>query len=238
MADVYQAHYRHALYYYHRLRLAHQLYRQGGDSLMDGLALFDRERVNIEAAQGQVAAGSAQHEAMLRLCTMYPDAAALLLEIRLTPDQRVRWLEDAVHAARQLDVREAEARHLGNTGLAYADLGETHKAIECFEAALTLQRQLGNRRGEAAQLGNLGLAYAYLSQTRRAIEFHKQCLAIYRDLNDPGAMANALGNLGLAHSDLGEMRPAIRYFEQCLPKLNCSSVPFDLTTHSRETSRR
>ena len=68
--------------------------------------------------------------------------------------------------------------------LAYADLGETRKAIEYYEQALTISREIGDRRGEGADLGNLGLAYADLGETRKAIEYYEQALAIAREIGD------------------------------------------------------
>ena len=41
-----------------------------------------------------------------------------------------------------------ESIALGNLGLAYADLGESRKAIENYEQALKIDREIGDRRGE------------------------------------------------------------------------------------------
>ena len=89
--------------------------------------------------------------------------------------------------------------------MAYADLGETRRAIEFHEQALTILRNLGDRSGEGGVLGNLGLAYATLGETRRAIEFHEQALVIDREIGDRRGEGADLGNLGLA-KPLGDER--------------------------------
>ena len=105
---------------------------------------------------------------------------------------------------------------LGNLGIAYANLGETRRAIELYEQDLAIAREIGDRHGEASATGNLGLAYADLGETRRAIELYEQHLAIAREIGDRRGEANATGNLGLAYADLGETRRAIELYEQHL----------------------
>ena len=48
---------------------------------------------------------------------------------------------------------------MGNLGNAYADLGETHRAIELLEQYLTEAREIGDRRGQGNALSFLGIAY-------------------------------------------------------------------------------
>src|SRR5262249_6068829 len=60
--------------------------------------------------------------------------------------------------------RRGEGTDLGNLGNAYADLGETRKAIEYHGQALIIVREIGDRGHEGATLGNLGLAYAAMGE--------------------------------------------------------------------------
>ena len=162
-----------------------RLYKQGNEFIAQGLALFDREWVNVQAGQQWAASivgadhVSARANTLVRpdandaaqLCSAYPDAGAYVLDLRLHPRDQIHWLQDALNAARQLNNRAAEGVHLGNLGGAYADLGETRKAIEYHEQSLVIKREIGDRRGEGNSLGNLRGAYADLGETRKAIEF-------------------------------------------------------------------
>jgi tetratricopeptide (TPR) repeat protein len=81
---------------------------------------------------------------------------------------------------------------LGNLGIAYADLGQTERAIEFYEQQLGITREIGDRRGEGSALGSLGNAYVVLGQTQRAVEFYEQVLPIFREIGDRRGEGNAL----------------------------------------------
>lgn len=119
-----------------------------------------------------------------RLGMTYPNAGAYVLDLRLHSRDRICWLDIALAAAQRLGDRKGEANALGNIGNAYADLGETHRAIQFYEQALLILRELDDRRGQGALLGNLGVAYAALGETRRAIQFYEQALLIVREIGD------------------------------------------------------
>ncbi len=207
--------YRHAAYYKNVLTEANDLYLKGNEDILAGLALFDRERTNIEAGQAWAAAHPAD-PAAARLCNLYPDAGVYIIDLRLHPRAQIAWREAALTAARALGHREAEGVHLGNLGTAYQNLGEPRRAIDYYEQRLVIAREIGDRRGEGHALGNLGLAWADLGEPRRAIDYYEQDLVIAREIGDRRGEGAALGNLGLAWADLGEPRRAIDYYEQRL----------------------
>jgi len=207
---------RHAAHYLEILRQADDLYLQGGKEVGNALSLFDREWDNIKVGHAWAVAQPPNDSAAATLSSGYPNAGAYCLALRLHASDRIRWLEAAVVAAQQLGDRQVEANHLGNLGLAYAALGEPHRAIEFHEQSLTISREIGDRRGESNDLGNLGLAYAALGEPHRAIEFHEQSLTITREIGDRRGESAVLGNLGLANAALGEPHRAIDFHEQQL----------------------
>jgi len=211
-----QAALRHAAHYARVLAGVDDLYLEGGEAIQVGLDLFDAEWDNIRAGQAWAMAHSGEREEAARLCSDFPDAGPHILDLRLHPRERIAWLTAALAAARRLKDRAAEGRHLGNLGLAYADLGEPRRAIEYFEKALAILREIGDRRGEGSILGNLGNAYGDLGEPRRAIEFYEQRLVIAREIGDRRGEGNALGNLGTAYADLGEIQRAIDCYKQQL----------------------
>jgi tetratricopeptide (TPR) repeat protein len=209
------AHRRHAEYYQSVLRQAGDLYREGGPALLHGLRLVDLEWANIRAGQAWAADQAASEQAGAKLAFVYPHSGIECLFLRLRPMELIGWLETALQAARQLGQRW-EGMALRSLGNAYANLGETRRAIELYEQHLAIAPEIGDRLGEAYTMGNLGNAYADLGETRRAIEFHEQHLAISQELGDRRGEANATGNLGNAYADLGETRRAIEFHEQHL----------------------
>ena len=207
---------RHAQHYLAVLSKSDDLFQKGGDSIMLGLALYDLEVGNIQAGQTWAAAHAPEDGEAAQLCSGYPGWGTYVLSLRQHPREGIRWREAALTAARQLKDRAAEGRHLGNLGLAYADLGEYRRAIEYQEQRLAIARESGDRKGEGNALGNLGSAYYSLGDYRRAIEYYEQQLEITREIGDRRGEGNALGGLGIAYDSLGEYRRAIEYYEQQL----------------------
>ena len=200
----------HAAHYMQVLSTADDLYLKGGENILAGLSLFDREAEHIKTGQAWAAGNHA------RLCKDYPDAGAYVLDLRLTPGEKIKWLETALAAARQLKDRSSEGTHLGNLGGAYYSLGDARKAIEFYEKQLVIAREIGDRRGEGNALGNLGSAYAALGDARKAIEYHEKALVIDREIGDRRGEGADLGNLGLAYAALGDARKAIEFYEKQL----------------------
>jgi tetratricopeptide (TPR) repeat protein len=205
---------RHARHYCAVGDEADALYLRGGDQVLRGLELFDRERAHLEAAFAWLQSQRDRDPAALLVSLV--DAVVYTSELRFHPRQRIRWQEGQRDAARLTGNRQAEGSALGNLGLAYAALGDARKAIEFYEQRLVIAREIGDRRGEGADLGNLGLAYARLGDERKAIEFHEQYLVIAREIGDRRGEGNALGNLGTAYAALGDARKAIEFYEQRL----------------------
>lgn len=206
----------HAAHYLIVLARANELYEEGGDSIVQGLAFFDLERGNIEAGQAWAASRRAIDKTAAGLCSDYPNAGSYSLELRLHSRDRIVWLEAALDAASRLGNPQVEGAHLGNLGNAHAALGSTRKAIEYYEQNLVIAREIGDRRAEGAALGNLGLAHADLGESRKSINFYEKDLVIARDIGDRRGEGGVLGNLGVAHKNLGKPKKAIEYYEQQL----------------------
>ncbi len=230
---------RMAAYYVQVAAAADKLYLKGGENMLMGLRLFDLEWPHVRAGHAWAVAHAALpsppalsqevsetpsppalsqgvRATALRLCSDYGAASIYCLDLRLTPRDRTPWLEAAAKAAHLLGDKRAEGTHIGNLINAYADLGETQKAIALYEQHLAIAREIGDRRGEGNTLGNLGNAYAALGETRKAIAFYEQALAIAREIGDRRREAAALGNLGNAYADLGETRKAMAFYGQHL----------------------
>jgi tetratricopeptide (TPR) repeat protein len=223
--ELYAAQLRHATHYEQVLRAANELYKQGYDAIVRGLKLFDDERTNIEAGQRWARMHAAQGDEAAHLCMIYPDAGLYVLDLRQHPRERIAWLEAQAAAARQLKRRDLEGVALGNLGLAYADLGETRRAIEYYEKRLVIAGEIGDRRGEGVALGSLGLAYADLGETRRAIEYHEKYLAIAREIGDRRGEGAASFNMALALESLGETEQAIELAQAAMTILEAIEDP-------------
>ncbi|MCX6956152.1 MAG: tetratricopeptide repeat protein [Verrucomicrobia bacterium] len=202
----------HAEHYTVVGRQADALYLKG--EVVSGLALFDRERAQIEAAYGWLV-GRTDEGAAKRLIALV-GAVVYTSNLRFHPHQCIAWLESQLRAARLCQDRRGEGNALGNLGNAHAALGDARKAIGYYEQRMVIAREIGDRRGEGNALGNLGNAHADLGDARKAIEYHEQALVVSREIGDRHGEGQDLGNLGNAHDALGDARKAIEYYEQQL----------------------
>jgi tetratricopeptide (TPR) repeat protein len=214
--ELYNAQKRHAGNYLKVLAAADDLYLRGGESVIEGLALFDLEVTNIRAGHDWVVAHQREDNSIAEWCWEYPHTGVYCLSLRQHPREQLRWLEPALAAARRLKQRRREGQTLGNLGIAYYGMGEYHRAIEYQEQRLKIAQQIGDRLGEGQALGNLGIAYYNLGEYRRSIEYHEQALVIDKARRDRRGEGQDLGNLGLAYHSLGEYHRAIEYQEQRL----------------------
>lgn len=193
---------------------ADEHYRNGGENLLHGLELFDRERLHIEASFEWLRFQKDKESSKLLISLV--NAVVSISLLRFHMHQRILWHETQLNAARITMNRHAEGAALGNLGLARADFGDTRKAIELYEQHLDIARKAGDKQGEAVDLGNLGNAYRNLGDMSKAIEFFEQSLAIDREIGNRRDEAADLGNLGVAYGDLGKTHTAIEFLEQQL----------------------
>jgi tetratricopeptide (TPR) repeat protein len=198
---------------------ADTLYQKGGENILRGLAHFRFIWSHLLAAYERLLPEQPSRPRPAeadRWLSDFPYRCIYVLDLHLPPRQRIPLLQAALDAARRLGDKNAEGIHLGNLGVAYADLGDARKAIEFYEQALAVMQEIGNKRAEGSILGNLGLAYFYLGDARKAIEFYQQALAVMQEIGDKRAEGSILGNLGNAYFYLGDARKAIEFHEQAL----------------------
>jgi tetratricopeptide (TPR) repeat protein len=210
------AEHRHAKYYLEVLRTTSELYKQGGDALLQGLALFDREWDNIQAGHSWAVAHADQDEEAARWCSEYPQAGAYCLDLRRHPRERIDWLESALKAALRLGDRSAEALLSGSLGNAYMNLGEIRQATDLYERWSRIARETGDPFGEGQALGNLGSAYLNLGDPLRAVELFERWLETTHKVGDLQGEGIALGNLASAYVTLGDLDRAVKLYDRRL----------------------
>jgi tetratricopeptide (TPR) repeat protein len=216
MIRLRQIYLRHAAYYLSVLGQAERLFLRGHDEARAALGNFDAERANIERGQRWAQENANSDPEAALICNAYPEAGAYLIGFRLQPDERIRWREAALAAARLLNDRIAAGRHLGNLGVAYTDIGDLRMAKEALDARVEIARELSDRHAEAIGVGNLGLVFSNLGQTKEAIALHESSLKIDREIGNRRGEACALGNLATLYSEQGENMRALELYSQQL----------------------
>ncbi|MCB1883057.1 MAG: hypothetical protein KDG89_03520, partial [Geminicoccaceae bacterium] len=150
---------RHVEYYVRVMGRCGNLYRRDAAGVLEGLALYDRERANIDAGQAWAAARIDASDSAARLVTNHSYYGAHVLALRYTQRERIPSLKATVRACRKLGNRHRrqEGLSLGNIGGAYRHLGNLSKAITYSKQALKIAREVNDRNGESKALAILGM---------------------------------------------------------------------------------
>jgi tetratricopeptide (TPR) repeat protein/transcriptional regulator with XRE-family HTH domain len=208
---------RHAERFLAVLASTASLYSAGPDSVLDGLATFDRDAHNIRRGQVWAAEHSTEDKVAADLCRAYAVVAGGVIDLRLSARERIAWYEAALRPCRQSHDKQAEGAVLLSLGNAHAALGEYLEAIRFHQQHLAIARELQDKREEAAALNNLGVVNREKGEPQEAISHYQRALVIYRELEDRQAEARILTNIGVAHLHLGNANAAVEHHLQALP---------------------
>ncbi|HEU4328367.1 MAG TPA: tetratricopeptide repeat protein [Roseiflexaceae bacterium] len=198
------------------IQQADRRYQGGGEGVLAGLALFDRERAHLEAVRAWLWAEQSTPE-IDRLVVAEASATANFGTLR-DPLRRVRMpqLERALTAAQQQRDRVSEGCFQIHLGHSYRDLGEVGRSFGCYEQALAIARERGDRQSEGTALSNLGNACLSRGEPSLALGFYQQHQTLAQAIGDRRGEGCALSNLGNVYWTLGEVGRSIGYYEQAL----------------------
>ena len=203
---------RFATHYRDVLREARRLYWTGGDDTFAAFNLFDTERANI--CQGQAWSARHGHKGpdVAELCRDYALSEVNILQLRLTPQERICWLEAAFEACRKIEDQLGQCDAKVCLGNAYLDLGTTDEAIDSFQAALA---HAADSWKKAQILGRLGAAYYSLENATEARDCYEAALSMMGGA-DRRLRGQLLGSLGAAHIALLNPPEGIRCYRESL----------------------
>ncbi|MEM3493401.1 MAG: tetratricopeptide repeat protein, partial [Thermoplasmata archaeon] len=94
---------------------------------------------------------------------------------------------------------------LTNIGLAYEDIGDYKKAIECYLASIELSREMGEKRMQSNTMGSMATAYAYLGRIEEAIEYAHYAIGLAEE-------TWSMEFIGSANASMGEVLRVAKKF--------------------------
>lgn len=215
--QFYRAEQRHAQFYMQRLQAACDVYRQGGQQMLQALADLDTIWEQVQNALSWAAANREEEGAAL-LTSRIPDAGAELLALRMAQQEYINCLLLALETAGRgaPDEGPLRMRLLFALTSAYLQTGAIREVIDPMREAMELARELGDRVSESRALMQLGNASSRLGDLPAAEEAYLQCLEVSRELDDLNGMASSLNNLATTYSQRAEYATARRYLEEAL----------------------
>lgn len=205
---------RHAQHYVDAASRAETLFKQGGAGQQAGLALFDQERPQIDAAWFWTRAQPPSEE-IDALLNSFAYATVEIGDLRYNKRaERIPQLQAALEAARRWNATELIAAWFGNLGLAYHYSGDLHTALVYHAQHLDLARQIGDTGGAVNALTNIGMAYFGLVNYDMARQSYELGLAIARHHEDRRGEIMLLGHLGPVYMALNDLERAEDYLHQ------------------------
>lgn len=207
---------RHANYYFQVMEMIEEMYLQGMKGNNTSLAIFDQEKLQIDAAWNWVIKHSPS-QATDNLLIKYGKITSNIIDMRYHMErENLNRINLCLGAARRCYDLETECKLLNNLANTLYALGRINDAIEIHVRRVDLAEKLGDMQGKASSLGNLGLALASIGDLSKAIEHYKEAISLKRALNDRLGEAQTLCNLGTAHRRLGNLSLGMLYYHQQL----------------------
>jgi tetratricopeptide (TPR) repeat protein len=205
-----------AQYYLNKLRTVEATYQRGHEHSSYGLKLFDQEWSQSQQWQSWVADNYQANRDVASLCVQYPLASADVLMLRQTPQERIKWLQSGLKAARFLQDVQAETNYLYLIAAAHNDAGEMLQAEDSAEEALAQAVTIQDRRTTAHAYQLLGNLYRLTGKFALARGHFNQSLKLFRKLDDRRQVGKALDGLGLVDWQTGQWESSYSMFTEAL----------------------
>jgi tetratricopeptide (TPR) repeat protein len=92
----------------------------------------------------------------------------------------------------ELDNKAGVARHVGNLGTLYAELGDYDQAVEHFKQALAMNRAFGFVPSVAGWLNNLGIMARDKGDLQAALEYFDEAIPLHRSIGKKDRLGESL----------------------------------------------
>ena len=166
------------------LETAYHQVEKGGKDAINGFRLFDLELENIKAGMEWSHKHCAQDKDAARVCSAYTENGTTMIGQRLSPAECIQWFEAALSAARLLEDKESERKHLLNLGQQYVLLNQSQMAMDTLQQALSFCKKEGDNEGYKIALRQLGQIYMINNNYPLVIQYAEEELELVRKIGD------------------------------------------------------
>lgn len=186
--------------------------------LVEGLAVYDLEIVNMDAGRSWTERYSATDADVAKLYCRYALNGAGLYRYRLSPSERVLLYQRCLEITQKMNWREDEANAKLNLGEALATMGEGNLSwVICQEAGATFA-QCGNERGWAAAMGRIADIFFQRGDLDAALLIRREIeLPTFERLGDEREKAVTMSRIADIFLRRGELDEALRISRELLP---------------------
>ncbi|MGA2418800.1 MAG: tetratricopeptide repeat protein [Candidatus Acidiferrum sp.] len=144
------------------------------------------------------------------LITCDPASAQVVREQIAQHEQTLAEARAAKH------VRDV-ATELNTLGGLYREAGDTQKALDYYNQALTIEHEGHNRGAAALTQDYIARVYTDTGEEQKALDLYNETLPVWRETHNRRGEALALNGIGKVYSDLAQEEKALEYLNQALP---------------------
>jgi len=134
----------------------------------------------------------------------------------LPPNERIAFAKQAVDLSEEFHDHRSKAESLNHLGIAYNNLGDSQKSIDCFLKALQIMEQLDDKSGIAISYRNLGQANFYLDNFDKALEYFQRALRLQEEIGNEQDISQVLILVGNVKAKTAAYDEALDYYFKAL----------------------
>lgn len=151
----------------------------------------------------------------LKVNTLIDISGSLL---RVDANEALRYANDALSLAKQLDFVQGEAYALKNIGMSYYFQGNYIETLLFWQQSLSAFQTIDDKLGIANMLNNLGAVNFNEGDDEKAIQYYLESLKVSEEIGDKLRIATALVNIGAVYyNKTGTHNRALEYYLKALP---------------------
>lgn len=129
----------------------------------------------------------------------------------INPDDGIRYANEALTLAQQLDWKKGIANANSALGVNYQYRSEYPTALEYDYTALKLYEELKDIRGQANALSNIGNIYLYQNNFDKVVEYYGKAAKLNEAIGNKRGIASNIGNMGIAYFNRHDYTKALEY---------------------------
>jgi tetratricopeptide (TPR) repeat protein len=152
-------------------------------------------------------------DALKRLASLYDSAnvgaAADQIELRISPEEVLEHLEEAVRAHRSSGDQRRETEILTLLASIYSHQGQLENALQSYNSLLEIYDSNGNIKGKANTLRDISEIYYLQEDFDASLQFSFLALELFKSVDDRIGQGNVLNNLGVSYAERGLKKDSI-----------------------------
>lgn len=129
------------------------------------------------------------------------------------PEEALRYGNQAMAKARDIDFRRGIANTYLRLGVVYDVTGKYDSALTHYQRAIDMGVEENEPKIYGGAYNNIGLVYWNLGDLEQAVTYYLLAAKVFDELDSDKGLGNTYNNIGLIYQDMDQPDEALKYFE-------------------------